>query len=70
MSRCPTEYIRHMLDEMDYIERAKAQTDKNRFLRDETLKRSFVRSVEIIGEAAKKLPDAFRKEHNGIPWQK
>ena len=70
MSRCPTEYIRHMLDEIDYIEQAKQKTDKHRFLSDETLKRSFVRSIEIIGEAAKKLPDAFRQEHNEIPWQK
>jgi hypothetical protein len=59
-----------MLDEIDYIEQAKQETDKRRFLSDETLKRSFVRSIEIIGEAAKKLPDAFRQEHNEIPWQK
>jgi uncharacterized protein with HEPN domain len=50
-----------MLDEIDYIEQAKQKTDRHRFLSDETLKRSFVRSIEIIGEAAKKLPDGFRQ---------
>ena len=70
MSHCPTEYIRHMLDEIEYIESTKKKTDRNSFLADETLKRSFVRSIEIIGEAAKKLPDDFRQEHKQIPWQK
>ncbi|MCF8139259.1 MAG: hypothetical protein K9K63_18315 [Desulfotignum sp.] len=31
-------------------------TDYESFIRDETLKRAFVRSVEIIGEASKKIP--------------
>jgi len=70
MSHCPTEYIRHMLDEIEYIENAKQKTDEHSFLSDETLKRSFVRSIEIIGEAAKKLTDDFRQEHNEIPWPK
>ncbi|MBE0534570.1 MAG: DUF86 domain-containing protein [Phycisphaerae bacterium] len=70
MSRSPIEYIRHMLDEIAYIESAKTATDGRRFLRDETLKRSFVRSIEIIGEAAKKIPGEFRLEHSDIPWQK
>jgi len=59
-----------MLDEIEYIENAKQKTDEHSFLSDETLKRSFVRSIEIIGEAAKKLTDDFRQEHNEIPWPK
>ena len=34
--------------------------EKATFLRDETLKRAFVRSLEIIGEAVKQLPDAVK----------
>jgi uncharacterized protein with HEPN domain len=70
MSHCPVEYIRHMLDEIKYIEQTKAETDKNSFIHDETLKRSFVRSIEIIGEAAKRLPNSFRQEHRDIAWQR
>jgi uncharacterized protein with HEPN domain len=70
MSRLPIEYIRHMLDEIEYIEHERIKTNKQQFMQNETLKRSFVRSIEIIGEAAKKLPDDFRKQHNSIPWQK
>ncbi len=36
---------------------------------DETLKRAFVRSIEIIGEAVKRLPDEFRSEHSTIDWR-
>jgi uncharacterized protein with HEPN domain len=36
---------------------------------DETLKRAFVRSIEIIGEAVKQLPDEFRSEHSAIDWR-
>ena len=36
---------------------------------DETLKRAFVRSIEIIGEAVKRLPDEFRSEQSAIDWR-
>lgn len=29
-----------------------------------------VRNFEIIGEAARKLPDAYREEYSTIPWYK
>ena len=57
MCLSPPEYIRHMLDEIDYILSRISDTDYESFVRDETLKRAFVRSVEIIGEASNKLPD-------------
>lgn len=33
------------------------------------LKRAFVRSLEIIGEAVKKLPDDFRNRHKETDWR-
>jgi len=36
---------------------------------DETLRRAFVRSLEIIGEAAKKVPEDFRAQHPTIEWR-
>jgi uncharacterized protein with HEPN domain len=43
--------------------------DLSRFLSDETLRRAFVRSLEVIGEAVKGLPDEFRREHDDIEWR-
>ena len=70
MSRCPLEYLRHILDEITYVEGVVSTIGLDDFLADETLKRSVVRSVEIIGEAAKKIPRDFRHEHGDIEWRK
>ena len=63
MSFEPREYLRHILAEADYLLESRRNLSRDRFLSDETLKRAFVRSLEIIGEAAKKLPDEFRARH-------
>src|SRR3989304_559944 len=64
-----SEYLSHILDETEYITRASKGLSKQRFMTDETLKRAFVRSIEIIGEAVKRLPDEFRSEHSAIDWR-
>jgi len=70
MSRCPLEYLRHILDEISYIQGIVCDITQEDFLADETLKRSFVRSIEIIGEAAKKMSSDFKDEHSDIEWKK
>ena len=70
MSHCPLEYLRHILDEIRYIQGIICDINQEDFLADETLKRSFVRSIEIIGEAVKKLPPDFKDEHGEIEWRK
>ena len=42
---------------------------KAEFLGDETLKRAFVRSLEIIGEAAKQIPEEVRQKYGHIDWR-
>lgn len=63
------EYLRHILDEAEFIERAADGLTREQFLDDETLKRAFVRSVEIIGEAVKKIPDDRRAMYSEINWR-
>lgn len=70
MSLSPHEFIRHMLDEIDYLQSRISNTDQAAFLEDETLKRAFVRSIEIIGEASKKLPEDIKKLQPDIEWRK
>lgn len=60
MSHSPLEYLRHILDEARYLVGLLPGLDKARFMEDETFKRAVVRSLEITGEAAKKVPDEYR----------
>lgn len=69
MSTSPIEFLGHMRDETDYLLAARDGLSRSEFLRDETLKRAFVRSAEVIGEAAKSVPDDFRKQHPAVEWK-
>ena len=69
MPRSVAEYLQHVLDEIEYLSRTAQNTDKDKFLKDETLRRSFVRSIEIIGEAKKQIPDSTRHQYPQIEWR-
>jgi len=69
MSFEPRDYLRHILVEADYLLKSSEHLTFDAFQADETLRRAFVRSVEVIGEAAKKVPESFRAEHPGIKWR-
>lgn len=69
MSSSPREYLQHMLAEAEYLGNGVATTEQTTFLSDETLKRAFVRRIEIIGEAAKHVPDGVRALHPEIEWR-
>lgn len=70
MSPSPREYIRHILDEIDYVLSALRGLDYSAFAQDATLKRACVRSLEIIGEATKKVPDELLQKQPQIDWRK
>lgn len=69
MSKSPTEYLKHILDEIDFLERETQSYTEDQFMRDELKQRAFARSLEIIGEAAKMIPDDFRLNHPQIDWK-
>jgi len=69
MSFEPRDYLRHILVETDYLVAQAAGLTRDQFLSDETLRRAFVRSLEIVGEAAKKVPDDFRAMHPTVEWR-
>ncbi len=69
MSFEPRDYLRHILVEADYLIGRSEGLSFEAFAADETLRRAFVRSLEIIGEATKKVPDDFRASHPSVEWR-
>jgi uncharacterized protein with HEPN domain len=69
MSFEPRDYLRHILVEADYLVAQTAGLKREDFLANETLRRAFVRSLEVIGEAAKKVSDEFRAEYPTVAWR-
>ena len=69
MSKEPREFLRHIQDEGTYIISVSKDLIHEDFLKDETLKRAIVRSLEIIGEATKKIPADVKVKWNTIQWK-
>ena len=69
MSKDPKEYLRHIHDECLYVISVSENLLFEDFMEDETLKRAVVRSLEIIGEATKKIPADFKVKWNTIQWK-
>lgn len=70
MSKNPIDYLLHIHDERAYIKAAiGTELSPQDFLQNETLKRAIVRSLEIIGEATKKIPADFKLKWKSIKWK-
>jgi uncharacterized protein with HEPN domain len=63
------EYLKHILDEATFLSGQLASLDEEKFLNDEVAKRAFVRSLEVIGEAVKQIPEEIRSRHPEIKWK-
>ncbi|MCD4772000.1 MAG: DUF86 domain-containing protein [Bacteroidales bacterium] len=70
MSKQPIEYLKHILDECEYItDVISEKTTISDLLENETLKRAVVRSLEIIGEATKQIPIDTKLKWDSIRWK-
>ena len=65
----PDIFLRHIMDEINYLFQNSITLEYDKFIDNETLKRSFVRSLEVIGEATKNLPDDFKQKYSYIQWK-
>lgn len=70
MSVSNLELLHHIKDEIDFVLQSTAGKIKENVIDDPVLSRAVIRSIEIIGEATKKLPDNFKANYPYVEWKK
>ncbi|MDX3772639.1 DUF86 domain-containing protein [Chromatiaceae bacterium AAb-1] len=65
------DYIGHILQAIERIDRYTADMDEVSFLSSELVQDAVIRNIEIIGEASNnilRVAPAFAAQHDDIPW--
>ena len=65
-----TQRIFDMLRAAEKVRRFVKGMKQEEFVADEVLRDAVERNAEIIGEAARKVSEAFKNQHPEIPWRK
>jgi len=69
MSRSLIEYLEHIAEETSFLLGMSTNLSLEQLLSDEIRKRAIVRSLEIIGEAAKKVDEETRRAYPEVSWR-
>lgn len=65
----PVVRVRHMLDyAREAVEMIRGRTRED-LDADRQLNLALVRLMEVVGEAAARVPEDFRQRHAGVPWR-
>ena len=70
MKKDPKIFLVHILENINLIEEDLSGVDAENFKKSRLLQDAVVRRVEVMGEAAKNLPEEFKSEHPDVPWRK
>lgn len=69
MSISVVEFIKHILDEIDFIILETKNLTFDNFVSSSILTRALIRSLEIIGEAVKKNPIELKNKYKEVQWK-
>jgi uncharacterized protein with HEPN domain len=63
-------YLRDILEHAEKAERFTAGVDFDSFCATEEKVLAVIRTLEVIGEAARHVPDSLRLRYPDVPWRK
>lgn len=69
MSLSHLDFLRHIADEIEFILQNTENKNQSQIFDDAVLSRAIIRSLEIVGEAAKKINPDFKLKYPEIEWK-
>lgn len=69
MKKEPIIFIEHILENIEDIESFTKKVCKESFLENKEKQNAVIRSLEIIGEAVKNIPQNIKIKYSKIPWK-
>ena len=64
------DYLEDIFISISDIQEFISQIDFSKFCEDKKTSNAVIRSLEVIGEAAKNIPASIRKKYPDVPWKK
>jgi uncharacterized protein with HEPN domain len=67
--RIATDYLKDILEAIDEVETFIDNLTYDEFVKDRKTLNAVVRSIEVIGEATKNIPESLRAKYKELPWR-
>ncbi len=64
------DYLQDIIDSINDIESFTAGMTFEDIIQDKKTINAVIRSIEVMGEAAKKIPNSIRDKNPSVPWKK
>lgn len=69
MTKDPKIFLNHILESINLLEKYLQGVTPEQFEKSEEKHDLIVRRIEVIGEAAKSIPEEFKQQHPEVPWR-
>lgn len=66
----PIEFLKHILDECDYLLEQYSRITFDELVTNKTLSHAFCRSLEIIGDATKNIHTNIKEKYPLVDWKR
>src|SRR3989338_5066989 len=62
-------FIDHIIENIIDVESFIKRVSKEEFFNNKEKQNAVIRSLEVIGEAVKNIPNEFREKYSGVEWK-